>query len=177
MDLRPARTRGYQTLSTEKKFPVIYFYYRKLFPVFIFYLLFNFKIVYQNRASIYLLNESSLIDLNRRLEGENHVTYHSFRPNIIIKDCPEYEEDNWQFVLINDINFRFMSHCGRCVKITINLETAQMGTEPLKTLRKYRTAPEELKSRFGYTPLFGIYLGPENEGIIRVNDLVFSQRK
>ncbi len=136
------------------------------------------KIVYQNRASIYLMNESSLNDLNSRLEPENRVTYRNFRPNIIVTDCPQYSEDNWLFININDCYFRFMNHCGRCVKITIDLETGKFGSQqPLKTLRKYRMASDKLKAQFGQSPLFGIYLGPQNEGTVNVNDLVFAVKK
>ncbi len=113
--------------------------------------------------------------MNSRLEPENRVAYHNFRPNIIVTDCPQYAEDNWLFININDLHFKYLLECSRCLLTTVNTETGQMGSEPLETLRKYRLSNN--KSRFGQSPLFGIYLGPENKGTVNINDTVYAQIK
>jgi uncharacterized protein YcbX len=121
------------------------------------------------------MNESSLNDLNSRLEPENRVTYRNFRPNIIVTDCPQYTEDNWLFININDLHFKYLLECSRCLLTTVNTENGKIESEPLETLRKYRLSSDT--SRFGQSPLFGIYLGPENKGTVNINDTVYAEIK
>ncbi len=103
------------------------------------------------------------------------MTHRNFRPNIIVTDCPQYAEDNWLFININDLHLKYLVESSKCLLTTVNTETGQKGSEPLETLRKYRLSSDT--SRFGQSPLFGIYLGPENKGTVNINDTVYAEIK
>ena len=66
----------------------------------------------------------------------------------------------------------------RCVFTTVDprLGDKHHRQEPLKTLRKYRSAVDrEEKSVWGSSPLFGVFLASESEGDIRAGDSVSIQ--
>jgi len=85
---------------------------------------------------ILIIGEASLADLNQRLKTP--VPMNRFRPNLVFSGGAPYEEDTWNVFKINQLSFRGTKPCGRCVMTTINQETAERGSEPLKTLSSYR---------------------------------------
>lgn len=110
-----------------------------------------------------LTNEASLEDLNGRLT--DIVTMSRFRPNIVISGHQPFEEDNWSRIQVGDITFRVAKPCSRCIMTTVNPENGKKeGREPLMTLSRYR------RTEMGV--IFGQNLIPEQEGVIRLGDIV-----
>lgn len=109
-----------------------------------------------------LLGQASLDDLNARLEEP--VPINRFRPNIVFTGGAPYEEDDKVEYRVNDIRFRGVKPCARCVITTVNQDTAEKGKEPLKTLASYRTVDKKV--------LFGQNLLHEGRGIIRLGDII-----
>lgn len=85
-----------------------------------------------------LIGETSLTDLNRRLEQA--VPMDRFRPNIVFTGGNPYQEDTLQEFFIRDIRFRGVKLCARCPIPTIDQKTGERGKEPLRTLARYRMA-------------------------------------
>jgi uncharacterized protein YcbX len=83
-----------------------------------------------------IIGQTSLDDLNKKLEQP--VSMRRFRPNFVFTDGLPYEEDTWRDFKIGQVSFRGIKPCGRCLLITVNPETGEMGVEPLKTLASYR---------------------------------------
>jgi hypothetical protein len=110
---------------------------------------------------ILLIGQSSLDDLNNRLDQP--VPMNRFRPNIVFTGGLPYQEDKMQHFKINDLDFYGVKPCGRCVMTTINQDTGTAGQEPLRTLSLYRTADN--KVNFGqnilHTGLGRIHVGDE----------------
>lgn len=71
-------------------------------------------ILYQDGAPLLLINETSVQDLNERIENDHgnerppKVNADQFRPNIFFETDKAYEEDSWKFVKINDSEFQFL---------------------------------------------------------------------
>ncbi len=83
-----------------------------------------------------LISEASLEDLNARLEQKLPMS--RFRPNLIVRGCNAYAEDNWHRIRIGELDCRVVKPCSRCTITTVDPKTAQRGPEPLKTLAGYR---------------------------------------
>ncbi len=115
-------------------------------------------------APIHLVNLNSLNALNLHLKTP--VTVHRFRPNIIVKDVPAFEEENWTNIRIGNCSFKVIAPTERCSLITLNEKNSvkDKQQEPLRTLAK-----NFLKN--GKTT-FGIYLAPIQTGIIKNTDLL-----
>lgn len=109
---------------------------------------------------ILLIGQSSLDDLNARLETP--VPMERFRPNIVFSGGAPYAEDDMHRFSINGIDFHGVKLCARCVMTTIDQDKAVAGKEPLRTLSQYRTINN--KVMFGQNVLVG------GAGIIQVGD-------
>jgi len=83
-----------------------------------------------------LISQASLDDLNQRLETP--ITMARFRPNIVVSGCTAFAEDQWKQIQINQINFRMVKPCSRCVIPSIDLKTAQKQPIIIQTLSQYR---------------------------------------
>ncbi len=94
---------------------------------------------------ILILSEESLQDLNSKLDSP--LPMNRFRPNVVIKGCAPFEEDNWKRIKIGAVEMALVKPCPRCVVTTIDKETLEKNKEPLKTLGKYRN--HELGAIFG----------------------------
>jgi uncharacterized protein len=110
----------------------------------------------------HLLGESSLEDLNGRLDSQ--LPMNRFRPNFIVSGSLAYDEDGWRRVRIGENLFHVVKPCERCTVTTIDqAQGVRTGQEPLKTLARYRAVNQNL--------LFGQYLIADGEdGILRVGD-------
>lgn len=110
-----------------------------------------------------IIGQSSLDDLNTKLE--NPLSINRFRPNFVFTGGLPYEEDNWKDFQINNINFRAVKPCARCVITTTNQDTAERTAEPLKTLSLYRKIDNKV--------MFGMNVICKNNGTVSVGDRIF----
>lgn len=83
-----------------------------------------------------LISQASLDDLNARLE--HPLPMLRFRPNLVVAGSEPYAEDRWRRIRIGEMELRLVKPCSRCVIPTIDLQTAEKGPEPLRTLSRYR---------------------------------------
>jgi uncharacterized protein YcbX len=109
-----------------------------------------------------LASESSLEDLNRRLERP--VPMDRFRPNVVVGGCPAWAEDSWKRIHIADVPIRVLKPCSRCVITTTDQGTAERGVEPLRTLATFRTENDHV--------LFAQNCAPDKPGTLRIQDEV-----
>lgn len=132
---------------------------RKLKPK---YAVNNESVSYADGMPYLLIGQSSLDDLNHKLEEE--VGMERFRPNLVVSGAEAFEEDEWEKIKIGDAEFKISKPCARCVMTTIDQQTAQKGKEPLKTLATYRLEDKKI--------LFGQNLIHLNGAKVQVGDKV-----
>ena len=123
----------------------------------------NDIVSFADQAPILLLSEESIEDLNNRLSLP--ITFHRFRPNIVVKGVQAYDEDGWKRVQIGECTFDVIQQCERCIFTTIDPKSKMKdrNREPLRTLATYRQ-----KENGGVD--FGVHLVPRKLGKIRVED-------
>jgi uncharacterized protein YcbX len=109
-----------------------------------------------------VISEASLEDLNLRLPSP--VPMARFRPNLVVRGAAPYAEDGWTRLRIGGVELRGVKRCGRCVLTTVDPETGERGSEPLRTLSTYR--------KEGSSVYFGMNLVHDGLGAIRVGDPV-----
>jgi uncharacterized protein YcbX len=109
---------------------------------------------------ILLIGQSSLDDVNRRLETA--VPMNRFRPNIVVEGGAPFEEDTWKRFRIGSLRMSAVKPCARCVLTTVDQETGVMGTEPLATLSRYRSTNNKV--------YFGQNILPLGKGQISIGD-------
>ncbi|OTF72083.1 hypothetical protein BLA29_005518 [Euroglyphus maynei] len=126
------------------------------------------QVVYQDGFPVMLINDCSIDDLNLRLKGKRNVNHRNFRPNFLIENADAYEEDNWNRIRINKLEYYVPKPCDRCVMTTVIPEKGVLHSEnePLKTLKTYRID----KKWDEKAPLFGINLIPKEDGKIFIGD-------
>jgi uncharacterized protein YcbX len=107
---------------------------------------------------ILTISEESLQDLNSKLDSP--LPMNRFRPNIVVKGCEPFAEDNWKRIRIGDVEIALVKPCARCVVTTIDKETLAKSKEPLKTLESYR--------RHKLGAIFGMNAIPLNSGRLEV---------
>jgi len=112
---------------------------------------------------VLIIGQASLDELNRRLDTP--VGMNRFRPNIVFSGGEPFEEDRWSDFRIGDGAFKAVKPCDRCVLITVNPETGEKGTEPLRTLATFRK--QDSKVLFGQNVLI------VNASKINVGDEIF----
>lgn len=126
--------------------------------------------LYADLASVLLVNQKSVDDLNTHLENPCISTNH-FRPNVVIDghSLEPYTEDEWDWIKIGEVIFRNVKECTRCVMTTINPDTGirSLDREPLKTLKTYRISKGPEKQ-----PIMGIYLEVKKSGLLSIGDKV-----
>lgn len=109
-----------------------------------------------------VISQASLNDLNNRLPEP--ITMSRFRPNLIVDDCPPFDEDTWLDFQISHIPFYGPKPCARCVLTTIDPATGQPGKEPLRTLTHYRNRNNKI--------LFGQNAIARGTGVLHVGDSI-----
>lgn len=92
-----------------------------------------------------LVSRASLDELNRRLDEP--VPVERFRPNLVVEGTAAHEEDRWRRLRIGDVDLRVAKPCARCVVTTVDVDTGEKGSEPLRTLARYRRS--DGKTYFG----------------------------
>lgn len=138
---------------------------------------------FQDSSPCLLLNEASWQDLINRVEakaraqnGEHveQITYDRFRPNVLAHGFEPFAEDRWTYVQIGSCLFEVRVACGRCRMTTLDTKTIEFGEEPLRTLREYRMGTPGINGP--NTPVMGTYIQNMNDGIIRVGDVVSTDK-
>lgn len=120
---------------------------------------------YADDFPVLLASESSLADLNSRLEQP--VTILHFRPNLVISGLDAFAEENYKYVRVGECEFEVAQACPRCVFTTIDPVSGAKNAhqEPLRTLTSYRL-------RKGYGVPFGLQMVPRKLGKISLGDPV-----
>ncbi len=88
-----------------------------------------------------VISQESLDLLNEKLQaaGETSVGMDRFRPNIVIQGWEPHAEDQVQTLNIGGrVRLRLSKLCSRCNVTTIDQKTGEAGSEPLRTLARYR---------------------------------------
>lgn len=111
---------------------------------------------------VLIASMSSLDDLNRRMSAPLPMS--RFRPNVVVRGAPPWDEDDWKTVTIGEVTMRVVKACDRCVVTTIDQATAEKGVEPLKTLATFRARAGKV--------YFAVNAIPDDEAIVRVGDEV-----
>ncbi|XP_063813631.1 mitochondrial amidoxime-reducing component 1-like [Pseudophryne corroboree] len=129
-------------------------------------------IAYPDASPIMLLSETSLEDLNKRMEQP--VSLGNFRPCIVVSGCQAFAEDGWDDVKVGTTRLKRVMACGRCILTTVDPNTGVLSRkEPLDTLRTFRQSDPSLSHLYKTSPLFGQYYGVEQTGRLRVGDPVY----
>ncbi|MBN3315978.1 MARC1 protein, partial [Atractosteus spatula] len=130
------------------------------------------KVVYPDVSPIMLLSETSVEDLNTRLERKVGIA--NFRPSIVVSGCEPYAEDSWKEIQIGSVSLYRVMACGRCMFVTVDPETGVFDRkEPLETLKSYRQCDPSEKSIYKTSPLFGQCYSVDKTGILQVGDPVY----
>ncbi|XP_011315393.1 mitochondrial amidoxime reducing component 2-like [Fopius arisanus] len=130
---------------------------------------------YPDATSYTLMNETSITDLNTRIE--HPVTAQQFRPNFVVKGADPLDEDHWDWVKIGSVIFRNVKPCTRCIFTTIDPDTGvkHPKAEPLKTLKRYRQIQDPVMKKITKEcPVMGIHLGLRGpNGVVRLGDPIY----
>jgi len=94
------------------------------------------EVSFADGYAVLVISEASLADLNSRLETP--IPMNRFRPNVIIRGCAPYDEDDWTTLQAGEVQLNLVKPCGRCVVTTTDQETLERSLEPLRTLATYR---------------------------------------
>ncbi|OXB77931.1 UNVERIFIED_CONTAM: hypothetical protein H355_015217 [Colinus virginianus] len=130
------------------------------------------EVAYPDCSPLLIISEASLDDLNARLEKK--VKMQNFRPNIFVSDCSAFEEDNWEGILIGDVEMKGTVRCGRCILTTVDPDTGVLDRkEPLETLKSYRLCDPSERHIYKSSPLFGKHFAVDKTGTIQVGDPVY----
>lgn len=109
-----------------------------------------------------IIGQSSLDDLNKRLAQP--LPMNRFRPNFIFTGGNPYAEDDWKQLSIGKIRFLAAKKSDRCVMTTVDQDTAEKGSEPLRTLSSYRKLDNKV--------YFGQNLIGMETGVVAVGDTI-----
>jgi hypothetical protein len=103
-----------------------------------------------------LASEASLESLNARLieTGSEPVPMNRFRPNIVVKGCDAFAEDDWKRFIVHNsaesVEMNGVKPCGRCIVTTVDQAIGtKTGAEPIATLKKFRRSADGTKVLFG----------------------------
>jgi len=84
-----------------------------------------------------ITTQASLDFINQQLPFK--VGMERFRPNIVISgDFPAFDEDRWQSIEINGIQFDIVKPCSRCVVPSINPDSLEKQREVTQVLKQFR---------------------------------------
>lgn len=83
-----------------------------------------------------LISQASLDDLNDRMDEA--VPMSRFRPNLVVSGCEPFAEDSWKQLKVGGLMLRVVKPCSRCIIPSIDIDTAERGQEPTRTLIAYR---------------------------------------
>lgn len=122
---------------------------------------------YPDGYPVLVVSESSLADVNLRLAGDFPVE--RFRPSIVISGIDQpWVEDEIGSLSIGEVQIDLVTPCARCVVVTVDQDTAEVGREPLKGLGAFRALP----TPDGRGIIFGMNGIPRRLGEVSVGDQV-----
>ena len=100
-------------------------------------------VAFSDAFPLLVLSEESVADLNRRIGDGSPLPMNRFRPNLVLRGCPEpYAEDTWPAYRLGAARLYSASPCERCVVTTTDQQTLARDKEPLRTLATYRRTAE-----------------------------------
>jgi uncharacterized protein YcbX len=85
-----------------------------------------------------------------------------FRANIWLDGVAPHEEDSWGAIQLGSVTLGMGSLCLRCVLTTVDPDTLDAGTQPLRAFAEYRRTPDGV--------VFGVNATHAGEGTIAVGD-------
>lgn len=94
------------------------------------------EVSFADGYAVLVISEASLDDLNSRLDTP--LPMNRFRPNIVVRGCAPYDEDDWTVLHAGDVRLNLVKPCARCVVTTTHQDTLERHPEPLRTLATYR---------------------------------------
>jgi uncharacterized protein YcbX len=111
---------------------------------------------------ITVLSASAIDQLNAKLAQP--IPAQRFRPNLLIDGVEPHAEDSWKRIRIGEVELDLLGPCVRCAFPTIDFETGipDPGGEPIRTLTKYRRAPNGV--------IFSQNATPRVLGTLRIGD-------
>jgi uncharacterized protein YcbX len=115
---------------------------------------------FADTAPVLVISQASLDALNRRLAAP--VPMNRFRPNIVLAGGDAHVEDALARFSAGTVTFVGAGLCVRCAMPTIDQDTADQASEPLRTLATYRATADGV--------VFGRHFGPAGPGAIAVGD-------
>ncbi|XP_012273670.1 mitochondrial amidoxime-reducing component 1 [Orussus abietinus] len=130
--------------------------------------------IFSDLASYMLITESSMDQLNQRLEKS--IPALQLRPNLLVSGSQPFAEDNWEWIKIGKhVILRNIKPCPRCSMVRVDPYTGiQDAEEPLKTLKTFRQQTDSEKVAVdGTAPIFGVYCGLYHGGKVAINDEIF----
>ncbi len=83
-----------------------------------------------------VLSEASVAALSKQAGVELDIR--RFRPNLVIRGCEPFEEDQWRRIRIGQSEFELVKPCSRCIIPTIDPNTGERGPEPMRALMATR---------------------------------------
>ncbi len=90
--------------------------------------------------ALLVTNRASLADLNARLQRQQHapVDMRRFRPNLVLGELPEYEEDYVKSLRIGSVELRVVKPCARCTVPGVDPDSGVAATTVPDVLSTYR---------------------------------------
>jgi uncharacterized protein len=122
----------------------------------------NDRVSFADGYPLLLATEDSLAALNELIARGRHpqegpVPMRRFRPSLVVRGAPAWDEDHWRRVRIGDAVFRVVKGCDRCIITITDPQTAERGKEPLASLAKHR--------RWESSAWFAMNLIPDTPGV------------
>ncbi|DBB02428.1 TPA: hypothetical protein ACH3X3_011428 [Trebouxia sp. C0006] len=116
-----------------------------------------------------IVSEGLLEQLNERLEKP--LPMNRFRPNIVVTDCKAAAEDGWiEYGIGKDVLVESVKPCDRCTVTCTDQDTAEVGKEPLVTLKTFRSSAALGWDMSKSAVFFGWNIVPKAQGAVHVND-------
>jgi len=138
------------------------------------------KPIYADGFAYMMMTTKSIAELNSKLKmaGEDlEVEVTRFRPNILVSgDFPAFAEDKWAWIKIGDAVWRNIRPSDRCIFTTVDPFKGEKHPkgQPLKMLKEFRSTEDQVeKKKVGMSPFFGVNLGLEVQGDVKVGDKIF----
>jgi uncharacterized protein YcbX len=143
----------------------------------------GFPTAFSDQFPFLMISQASLDALNERLPIP--LPINRFRPNIFIEGCEPWAEDTWDTFTIGKYTFHGVKLSARCKITTTDQSTAEVGKEPLVTLRtfhagKHLSSLHDMRNEayFGQHLICDESLLPHNgtHPILRVGDAIHVEK-
>jgi uncharacterized protein len=125
------------------------------------------RVAFSDGAPLLVLGLPSVDALNARLLEQGSLTpldARRFRANVWLQGLAAHAEDGWREVQVGEVILGMGSLCTRCVLTTVDPDTLEQGTQPLRAFGEYRRTSDGV--------VFGVNATHAQPGIMRVGDTV-----